>query len=96
MSSLVQSVDWLAIAPPTITAVVGLVVLVADLFVPEARKPLLGWLSVAGLAAATLMLLPSSAPTAAPSAWSATRLCAATPRTASPSSSSSSSSAAPS
>ncbi|MFC9159678.1 NADH-quinone oxidoreductase subunit N [Streptomyces fungicidicus] len=58
MSSLVQSVDWLAIAPPTITAVVGLVVLVADLFVGESRKPLLGWLSVAGLAAATLMLLP--------------------------------------
>ncbi|GAA1432869.1 NADH-quinone oxidoreductase subunit N [Streptomyces thermospinosisporus] len=58
MSSLVQSVDWLAIAPPTIAAVVGLAVLVADLFVPESRKPLLGWLAVAGLAAATLMLLP--------------------------------------
>ncbi|MGX1313841.1 NADH:ubiquinone oxidoreductase subunit 2 (subunit N) [Streptomyces calvus] len=58
MSSLVQSVDWLAIAPPTIAAVVGLVVLVADLFVGEHRKPLLGWLSVAGLAAAALMLLP--------------------------------------
>ncbi|MFE4048616.1 NADH-quinone oxidoreductase subunit N [Streptomyces sp. YIM B13518] len=58
MSSLVQSVDWLAIAPPTIAAVVGLVVLVADLFVSEARKPLLGLLPVAGLAAATLMLLP--------------------------------------
>jgi len=28
--SLVQSVDWLAIAPPTIAAVVGLVVLVAE------------------------------------------------------------------
>ncbi|MFH9860608.1 NADH-quinone oxidoreductase subunit N [Streptomyces sp. NPDC017202] len=56
--SLVQSVDWLAIAPPTLTAVVGLVVLVADLFVPDRRKPLLGWLSVAGLAAATALLLP--------------------------------------
>ncbi|MFE7644434.1 NADH-quinone oxidoreductase subunit N [Streptomyces phaeoluteigriseus] len=56
--SVVQSVDWLAIAPPTLTAVVGLVVLVADLFVPENRKPLLGWLSVAGLAAATALLLP--------------------------------------
>lgn len=30
--SLVQSVDWLAIAPPTLAAVVALVVLVADLF----------------------------------------------------------------
>jgi NADH-quinone oxidoreductase subunit N len=57
-ANLVQSVDWLAIAPPTLTAVVGLVVLVADLFVPEARKPLLGWVSVAGLAAAALLLLP--------------------------------------
>ncbi|MFF8949873.1 NADH-quinone oxidoreductase subunit N [Streptomyces sp. NPDC014940] len=56
--SLVQSVDWLAIAPPTVTALVALAVLVADLFLPEARKPLLGWISVAGLAVATLMLLP--------------------------------------
>ncbi|MEU0168035.1 NADH-quinone oxidoreductase subunit N [Streptomyces iakyrus] len=57
-ASLVQSVDWLAIAPPTIAAVAGLVVLVADLFLPEHRKALLGWTSVAGLAAATAMLLP--------------------------------------
>jgi NADH-quinone oxidoreductase subunit N len=56
--NLVQSVDWLAIAPPTITAVVALVVLVADLFVGEKRKALLGWFSVAGLAASALMLLP--------------------------------------
>ncbi|MFC3576849.1 NADH-quinone oxidoreductase subunit N [Streptomyces yaanensis] len=58
MSSLVQSVDWLAIAPPTIAAVVGLVVLVADLFLDEKNKPLLGWVSIAGLAAAAIMLLP--------------------------------------
>ncbi|KUN85340.1 NADH-quinone oxidoreductase subunit N [Streptomyces bungoensis] len=57
-ASLVQSVDWLAIAPPTLTAVVGLAVLVADLFVPEARKAVLGWVSVAGLAAAAVLLLP--------------------------------------
>ncbi|MFD5334601.1 NADH-quinone oxidoreductase subunit N [Streptomyces hawaiiensis] len=57
-ASLVQSVDWLAIAPPTIVAVVGLVVLVADLFLAEHRKAVLGWTSVAGLAAATVMLLP--------------------------------------
>ncbi|MEV0037371.1 NADH-quinone oxidoreductase subunit N [Streptomyces sp. NPDC050804] len=56
--SLVQSVDWLAIAPPTVTAVAALVVLVADLFVPEHRKPLLGALTVAGLAAALVTLLP--------------------------------------
>ncbi|MFE0099565.1 NADH-quinone oxidoreductase subunit N [Streptomyces sp. NPDC059009] len=57
-ASLVQSVDWLAIAPPTIAAVVGLVVLVADLFLPGDRKALLGWVSVVGLAAAALALLP--------------------------------------
>ncbi|WP_405686612.1 NADH-quinone oxidoreductase subunit N [Streptomyces sp. NBC_01387] len=58
MSSLVQSVDWLAIAPPVIVAATALIILVADLFVPEHRKPLLGWTAVAGLAAALLMLLP--------------------------------------
>lgn len=57
MTSLVQSVDWLAIAPPTIVAVTALLVLVSDLFLPEHRKPLLGWITVAGLAAALLMLL---------------------------------------
>ncbi|WP_328962084.1 NADH-quinone oxidoreductase subunit N [Streptomyces virginiae] len=56
--SLVQSVDWLAIAPVVITAAVGLVVLVADLFLAERHKPALGWISVAGLAAATATLLP--------------------------------------
>ncbi|MFF9341597.1 MULTISPECIES: NADH-quinone oxidoreductase subunit N [unclassified Streptomyces] len=57
-TSLVQSVDWLTIAPPTLTALVALGVLVADLFVPAARKQLLGWISVAGLAAALVLLLP--------------------------------------
>ncbi|MCZ9347545.1 NADH-quinone oxidoreductase subunit N, partial [Streptomyces sp. TRM76130] len=56
--NLVQSVDWLAVAPPTVVALVGLAVLVADLFVAERRKPLLGWASVAGLAASLLLLLP--------------------------------------
>ncbi|MCB5907938.1 NADH-quinone oxidoreductase subunit N [Streptomyces pinistramenti] len=58
VASLVQSVDWLAIAPPALTAAVALVVLVADLFLPAARKPLLGWIAVAGLAVAALSLLP--------------------------------------
>ncbi|MER7675731.1 NADH-quinone oxidoreductase subunit N [Streptomyces sp. NPDC096934] len=58
MSSMVQSVDWLAIAPPTVTAVAGLVVLVADLFLGDGRKALLGSVSVAGLAASALLLLP--------------------------------------
>jgi len=56
--SVVQSVDWLAIAPPTIAAVVALAVLVADLFVGPDKKALLGWTSVAGLAVSALMLLP--------------------------------------
>ncbi|MFD9796287.1 NADH-quinone oxidoreductase subunit N [Streptomyces sp. NPDC059070] len=57
-ASVVQSVDWLAIAPPVITASVALIVLVADLFLPRRHKPLLGWLSVAGLAAALACLAP--------------------------------------
>ncbi|MGO4751946.1 NADH-quinone oxidoreductase subunit N, partial [Streptomyces sp. 2MCAF27] len=54
----VQSVDWLAIAPPTIAAVAALAVLVADLFLTERNKPLLGWFATAGLALAALLLLP--------------------------------------
>ncbi|MEU5808098.1 NADH-quinone oxidoreductase subunit N [Streptomyces sp. NPDC047718] len=57
-ASLVQSVDWLAIMPVVVPAAVALVVLVADLFLAERRKPLLGWASVAGLAAATASLPP--------------------------------------
>ncbi|MFF1281713.1 NADH-quinone oxidoreductase subunit N [Streptomyces sp. NPDC058299] len=56
--SVIQSVDWLAVAPPVVTAAVALVVLVADLFLPEPRKAVLGWVSVGGLAAAALLLLP--------------------------------------
>ncbi|MCW5254631.1 MULTISPECIES: NADH-quinone oxidoreductase subunit N [unclassified Streptomyces] len=56
--SLVQSVDWLAVAPPTLAALAGLAVLVADLFVPDSRKALLGPAAVAGLALAALSLLP--------------------------------------
>ncbi|GGP70982.1 NADH-quinone oxidoreductase subunit N [Streptomyces melanogenes] len=57
-ASVVQSVDWLAIAPPVITASVALIVLVADLFLPQKRKPLLGGLAIAGLGAALLLLIP--------------------------------------
>jgi NADH-quinone oxidoreductase subunit N len=57
-AGLVQSVDWLAIAPPAITAVAALIVLVADLFVPEHRKPLLGGITIVGLAAAIITLVP--------------------------------------
>ncbi|NUL05817.1 NADH-quinone oxidoreductase subunit N [Streptomyces lunaelactis] len=58
VTSLVQSVDWLTIAPPTITAVVALLILVADLFVPEKHKRLLGAGAIVGLVAALITLLP--------------------------------------
>ncbi|MFE8005537.1 NADH-quinone oxidoreductase subunit N [Streptomyces sp. NPDC057418] len=57
-ASLVQSVDWLAIAPPVTAATAALLVLVADLFVGERRKPLLGYGAVAGLVAALALLVP--------------------------------------
>uniref|UniRef100_A0AAU2W402 NADH-quinone oxidoreductase subunit N n=1 Tax=Streptomyces sp. NBC_00008 TaxID=2903610 RepID=A0AAU2W402_9ACTN len=45
-------------APPLTVAAVALVILVADLFVPKERKPLLGYAAVAGLVAALALLLP--------------------------------------
>ncbi|MFE7386433.1 NADH-quinone oxidoreductase subunit N [Streptomyces sp. NPDC057582] len=57
-TSLVQSVDWLAVAPPVIVATVALIILVADLFLPQERKPLLGWATIAGLVAALAFLVP--------------------------------------
>ncbi|MQS12762.1 NADH-quinone oxidoreductase subunit N [Streptomyces kaniharaensis] len=56
--SLIQSVDWVAIAPPLIAAVAALVVLVTDLFLPEHHKKWLGRLTAAGLALALISLLP--------------------------------------
>lgn len=56
--ALVQSVDWAAVAPPAIAAAAALVVLVADLFLPERRKGLLGPLSATALAVAGLALVP--------------------------------------
>ncbi|WP_326699266.1 NADH-quinone oxidoreductase subunit N [Streptomyces sp. NBC_01754] len=58
VASLVQSVDWLAIAPPVVVAVAALGVLVADLFADERRKPLLGYATVAALVVALAFLVP--------------------------------------
>jgi NADH-quinone oxidoreductase subunit N len=58
MPSLVQSVDWAALTPVVIPAALAVALLVADLFLPQERKPLLGRLAVAGLAAALLTLIP--------------------------------------
>jgi NADH-quinone oxidoreductase subunit N len=62
---LIQSIDWQAVAPPLITVAVALCVLVAELFLPVRHKPLLGWISVAGLALALLSLIPLRAGTRA-------------------------------
>jgi NADH-quinone oxidoreductase subunit N len=55
---LVQHVDWVALLPALIPAFAALAALVADLFLPVRRKPLLGWTSVLALAAALVTLLP--------------------------------------
>ncbi|MGW8379222.1 NADH-quinone oxidoreductase subunit N [Streptomyces sp. ODS28] len=56
-ASAVQSVDWLAIAPPTVVAAAALVLLVADLFLDGRRKRLLGPAAAAFLVIAALPLL---------------------------------------
>ncbi|MEV8326487.1 NADH-quinone oxidoreductase subunit N [Kitasatospora sp. NPDC056731] len=56
--SLIQSVDWVAIAPPLIAAVAALAVLLTDLFLPERHRKWLGRLAAAGLALALIALLP--------------------------------------
>ncbi|MFJ4850987.1 MULTISPECIES: NADH-quinone oxidoreductase subunit N [unclassified Streptomyces] len=57
-TSVIQSVDWAAIAPPTIVAAAALAVLVTDLFLPEGRKQALAWITAGGLVLAGLGLLP--------------------------------------
>jgi NADH-quinone oxidoreductase subunit N len=54
----VQSIDYLAITPPLVISLVGLAVLVLDAFLPDRRKQLTGWLSLAGVAAAAAALVP--------------------------------------
>ncbi|WP_083976987.1 NADH-quinone oxidoreductase subunit N [Kitasatospora azatica] len=56
--ALIQSVDWVAIAPPLIAGLAALAVLLADLLLPESRKRLLGPLTAVGLLLALAALLP--------------------------------------
>lgn len=56
--SLIQSIDWAAVAPPLIAAVAALAVLLADLLLPARRKRVLGWLAATGLTLALIALLP--------------------------------------
>ena len=50
--SLVQSIDYAAIAPPVVMALTAIVVLVTDLFVPDDRRSIASYLSFAGTATA--------------------------------------------
>lgn len=56
--SLVQAIDYGAIAPPLLVAVTALAALLGDLLLPAHRRHILGWLSLAGLLVALLALLP--------------------------------------
>jgi NADH-quinone oxidoreductase subunit N len=56
--SLVQSIDYAAVAPPLVVALVGLGVLVLDAFLPDGRKQISGWLAGGGLLVASALLLP--------------------------------------
>ncbi|MFE0459990.1 NADH-quinone oxidoreductase subunit N [Kitasatospora sp. NPDC058965] len=56
--SLIQSVDWVAIAPPLIAAAAALLVLLADLLLPPGAKRWLGALTALALLGALAALLP--------------------------------------
>jgi NADH-quinone oxidoreductase subunit N len=53
-----QSIDYLAIAAPLVVALVAVVVLVLDAFLPAARRVVAGWVATAGLAVAGALLVP--------------------------------------
>jgi NADH-quinone oxidoreductase subunit N len=50
--TLIQSIDYAAIAPPLVLALTALLVLVADLFLPAGAKPAAAYVSMAGTAGA--------------------------------------------
>jgi NADH-quinone oxidoreductase subunit N len=56
--SVVQSIDYVAIAPPLIVALVGLGVLVLDAFLADRHKQVSGWIAGTGLLVAAAFLLP--------------------------------------
>ncbi len=56
--SQVQSIDYVAIAPPLVVALVGIAVLVLDVFLPRRGSSLSGLVALAGLAVAAAALLP--------------------------------------
>jgi NADH-quinone oxidoreductase subunit N len=54
----VQSIDYLAIAPPLLVALLALLVLVSDAFLPAVHRRVTGWAAVGGLAVAIALLVP--------------------------------------
>lgn len=57
MRSLIQSVDWLAVAPPLTTALGALLVLLADLALPAHRRWTLRWLTLVVIVGAGILVL---------------------------------------
>jgi len=58
MPTSVQSVDYLAVAAPLLVAVLALVLLVLDAFLPARRRQVTGWLAALGLLGGLALLLP--------------------------------------
>ncbi len=56
--SLVQPVDWVAVAAPLAVALLAMALLVADLFLSVRHRWALGWIAVGGLLAAAALVLP--------------------------------------
>ena len=59
--SLIQSIDYAAIAPPVVLVVTGLIVLVTDLFVPVARRTVAAPIAVVGSVAYCCKMIPLAA-----------------------------------
>jgi NADH-quinone oxidoreductase subunit N len=58
MPTSAQSVDWLAVAAPLLVAVLALLLLVLDAFLPPPRRHVTGWLAAVGLLGALALLAP--------------------------------------
>lgn len=58
MPTSAQPVDWVAVAPPLLVALLALGLLVLDTFLPPARRQVTGWLAALGLVGALGLLVP--------------------------------------
>src|SRR5205823_4562049 len=57
----IPPINFAVILPVIVLSVFGVIIMVAEPFVPAAKKSLLGWLAFAGVIVATIALLPMSA-----------------------------------